>query len=93
MKEWKFKYMTKEQIDEVDQLFKDGHNEALWAFGLECGNAGVMGYKRGLVISGLAIAGVAAITAGGIYIYKKIEEYRFKKEFQKRVVELDKETV
>lgn len=68
MKDWKFKYMNSLQIAEVDKLINEGHGDALLAYGLECGNAGVKGYKRGCVLSVLLGIGLGA----ACYAVKKI---------------------
>ena len=43
---YKFKVMTEEQVNEVQELWDNGHAEALAAYGVECFAVGREGYKR-----------------------------------------------
>lgn len=83
MKKYEIQIMNESQLTEVDELMKD-HGEALWAFGLECGNAAVAGFKRGRATRNLLIAGVIVVGAGigclGAEIARKREEKKRQKE-------------
>ena len=83
MKEWKFEYMNEDQIAEVDKLWKDGHADALTAYGLECGNAGAKGYASGLAKGALLSVAEVVVVAGVLYfgnkIIKKVCEKKAKK--------------
>lgn len=81
---YKMKIMTEDQIKEVDELWNNGHSEALMAYGWECVNAWRTGFRKGIVracakgaVGGLAVVGVTAIVGMGLQVYenhKKKEE-------------------
>ena len=75
MKEYKIKYMNEAMIKEIQELWDNGHAEAIAAYGWECANAGVEGYREGYAI-GRAIVlvgvGLGMVTTG--YAVYKIQE-------------------
>ena len=72
MKEWKFEYMNEDEIAEIDKLWKDGHADALMAYGLECGNAGAKGYASGLAKGTMLAIAEAVVVAGVLYFGNKV---------------------
>lgn len=93
MKNWKFEYMTEAQIAEVDQLMKDGHADALWAFGLECGSAGVKGYKRGAAIGTLIGVAEVGLFVGAVYFGKKLVKKYIENKAEENEPEEDVEVI
>lgn len=94
MKEWKFEYMNEGQIAEIDKLWKDGHADALIAYGLECGNAGAKGYASGLAKGALLAVAKVVVVAGGMYFgrklhHKVLEEKRKIKEVYEKDVDAE----
>lgn len=81
MKNYEIQIMNEAQVTEIEGLWKD-HGDALWAFGMECGNAGVAGYKRGCATRNLLIAGVVVVGAGAAYLGNKIAQKRIEKKRQ-----------
>lgn len=76
MKEYKYKVMTEAMIKEMQELWDNGHAEAIAAYGRECANAGVEGYKRGYAVGrALVMAGIGLGVATG-YAVIKIRERR-----------------
>ena len=72
---YKMKIMTEAQIKEVDELWHNGHSEALMAYGWECVNAWRTGFRQGIVktcakgaVGALAVVGALGIV--GIVIDK-----------------------
>lgn len=82
MSNYKVQFMDEAQVAEIDELMKD-HGSALWAFGIECGNAAVAGFKRGRAERNMLIAGAVAVGAGAVYFGKKIVQKCKEKEYQK----------
>lgn len=65
---YKMKIMTEEQLKEVDELWNNGHAEALTAYGWECVNAWREGCRVGVMktcakgaVGALAIVGVMGV--------------------------------
>ena len=75
---YQYKYMNEGMKTEVGELLKGDHGETLTAFGKECGNAAVEGFKNGFVKGCVkaSLLGVAGLTlvAGAIKIGSKIVE-------------------
>lgn len=74
MAKYKFEFMNDEYAAEMEKLWNDGHQEAIFAFGAECMNF----YKKkserlitGAIIAG-ALAGVTAIV--GKKVYHKLKD-------------------
>ena len=81
MKEYKYKVMTEATIKEIQELWDNGHAEALAAYGWECANAGVEGYKRGYAIGrATVLVGVGLGMAVTGYAVYKIRERRVLKQ-------------
>ena len=79
MKEYKFKYMDEAMINEVQELWDNGHAKALSAYGYECANAGVTGYEKGCAAGSLLIAGAVGLGIATVFIIRKIKHlYPFK---------------
>lgn len=73
---YEYKHMNEGMKDEVGELLAGDHGKAVVAFGKECGNAAVEGFKRGLVkgcvkASLLGVAG-ATLVVGAYRIGKSI---------------------
>lgn len=73
-----YKYMNEGMKDEVGELLAGDHGKAVAAFGKECGNAAVEGFKNGIVrgcvkASVLGVAG-ATLVVGAYRVGKKIVE-------------------
>lgn len=92
MKEWNFKHMNEAQIVEVDKLWKDGHAEALRAYGLECGEAAIKGYKRGNAISALMLVADVVIIGGAMYLGHKLGKQIFDKKLEATEDEKNKDS-
>lgn len=76
MKNYKYKYMNEDMIKELNELWDNGHAEALAAYALECAEAGIEGYKKGYVIgSALAVLAAGLGVATGFAV-RKIRERR-----------------
>ena len=78
MKEYKFKYMTDAMVDEINELMKGEHAEALTACFKEYGNAAVVGFKRNVALGawrglvyGCALVGAIDIIQGIVTRRKK----------------------
>jgi hypothetical protein len=76
MKNYKYKYMNETMIAEIDELWNNGHKNALYAYGMECANAGITGYKRGYAIGSALVLGAAGVTMAAVYAVVKIKEKR-----------------
>ena len=77
MKEYKCKIMNKAMIKEITELWDNGHAEAIAAYGWECANAAVEGYKKGYAVGtalGLMLVGLGAAGIG--YAIREIQERR-----------------
>lgn len=80
MKEYKFKYMNDAMKEEINELLKGEHGEALYAWSQECAVVAVEGFKKGIrsgvakgLILGCAVIGAADII-GNIYKYRKMRK-------------------
>ena len=77
---YNYKYMTDEWIAEINELANEGHNDALVAYGLECGNAALEGEKAGELKGTLLVVAGVGIISGIVYFGKKIvNKYKKKK--------------
>lgn len=97
MKEYKYKVMNDAMIKEIQELWDNGHAEAIAAYGWECANAGVKGYRRGYAIGrAVLLAGVGLGMVTGFAVrkicQKQIHDKRTKehKEYAKIVEEVNK---
>lgn len=76
MKEYKCKVMSEAMIKEIQELWDNGHAEAIAAYGRECANAGVEGYQRGYAIGrAIVLVSIGLGVATG-YAILKIREKR-----------------
>ena len=88
MKDYKLKYMTQDMIDEIDELWREGHGEAITAHVLECVNAWNEGRKRGFrrgVLNCLCAIGAGAIIGQLWHRYEK-------KRQEAKVIDVEVET-
>ena len=65
-------FMDDAMMTEVNELLEGEHGKAITAFGFECGNAAVCGYKQGCVNATLLGAGGVLLLAGAVWGGKKI---------------------
>ena len=59
-----FKFMDEKQIETMNELLKGEHKDTLVAWGFECGNAAVAGFKAGIAENALLVGlgvGIAAV--------------------------------
>ena len=89
---YKYKFMDEQMITEVDNLLQGEHGSSIAAFGLECGNAAVCGYKQACVQSTLLGAGGTLLIFGAVKIGKKIIDKSKKKKLNepKKCIKVDK---
>lgn len=88
---YKMKYMDEAAIKEIDKLMDDGHEKAITAFAFECGNAGMEGYRIGILKSVAKGAIAAVVVVGGIEIGTRIvRKVRAKKLAKKQTKEKTK---
>lgn len=88
---YKHKFMDEKMITEVDELLQGDHGSAIAAFGLECANAAVSGYKHGCGNAFLLGAGGTLLIFGAVNVGKKIIDKCKKKKLNetKKYVEVD----
>ena len=69
---YKYKFMDEAMKTEMDELLQGDHGSTIAAFGLECANAAVSGYKHGCMERGLIAAGGGLLIFGAVSVGKKI---------------------
>ena len=74
MREYTIQIMTKEQAEEIDVLWKDGHAEALTAFAFEAVEAYKTGERTAMVIGTCAGVAIFSIAAAAIHITKRLRQ-------------------
>ena len=92
MKQYKWKFMSEEMLNEMEELLKGEHGRTLTVWSMECGKAGADGYRNSMIkgsLLGMACAGAAF---GGMYLGKKIVD-AFKKKTEEDAEEKDFEDV
>ncbi len=83
MKEYKYKIMNEAMIKEIQELWDNGHAEAIAAYGRECANAGVEGYREGYAIGrAILLAGIGLGVATGYAVIKIRERRALNKEIK-----------
>ena len=79
----RYKYMTNRHANEINELWSNGHAEALTSYGMECVNAWRKGFARGTTIAIItgAISVVGTVAAIGVIglVSELVEEKRDKK--------------
>ena len=88
---YQLKFMDDAIKTEVDELLQGEHGSAIAAFGWECGNAAVCGYKQACVKSTLLTGAGALLIFGAVNVGKKIVDKCKKKKLNKtkKYVEVD----
>ena len=71
MKEYKYKFLTEALQKEIDDLWDNGHSEALTAFGYECVNAYKDGLNKSLMPFILIGAGLGVTWSVAEHLIKK----------------------
>lgn len=80
MRKYKYVYLNDEYTKEIEDLAKDGHGNAIAAFGLECANATLEGRKMGELYTVLGVvAGAAAGYLGGKIFKGAVKLYKRRK--------------
>lgn len=72
MAKYNWKYMSESMLDEMETLLDGEHGPTLRMWSMECSNAGVQGYKRGVAKGRLLGIVVGGVVIGTVYLGKKI---------------------
>ena len=72
MAKYKCEYLSEGMMAEMETLLGGEHGPTLRMWSMECANAGVQGYKRGVAKGRLLSIVVGGVVIGTVYLGKKI---------------------